>query len=582
MEVAFERTVGEASTMRQVVRLDACARRLEFHTEVDWHEEHSLLKVCFPLAVRAPHATYEMQFGYTERPTHYSTSHDRARYEVPGHRFADLSEHGFGAALLTDCKYGYSCYGNELRISLLRASKSPDPEADMGRHEFAYALLPHAGGWREAGVVAEAARFNQPLRWGESVVPTQSRSYASADDPNLVLDTIKRAEDSDAIVLRLYEAHGARGVARVRLALPFDSAHRANALEDVGDELEVDGDTIVVPYRPHEIVTVARTMTHVVCIGLATLDTILAVPSHPGPDDRVVAIELVVAGGGPAATAAVALARARRRDVLRRRCRRRRRRTADPHRPRAGGHRRLGAGGDSGARSPQSTILVGGDDRAIVHFRGDAHLELSERARELCRTAAWVHVDHVGYAVAPREARLSIDGGNPIDALDLAGVALYAPTERGSRTRFGSAEAALDAGAELVVVTSGAGGSTAYTRDETIEAAGHQVKVVSTLGAGDVFHGALLAQLVRDAALPRRSPSRTRSRRCRAARSTAARRSRRWARSAGDAPNRRHPRRRRRAGGDRRGAQGRRGRRRRGRVERAARGARATTTRPAR
>ena len=129
----------------------------------------------------------------------------------------------------------------------------------MGRHEFAYALLPHAGGWREGGVVAEAARFNQPLRQlseGESVVSTQSRSYASVDDPNLVLDTIKRAEDSDAIVLRLYEAHGARGVARVRLALPFDSARRANALEDDGDELEVDGDTIVVPYRPHEIVTV--------------------------------------------------------------------------------------------------------------------------------------------------------------------------------------------------------------------------------------------------------------------------------------------------------------------------------------
>ena len=163
-EVAFERAIGEASTMRQVVRLDAGSRRLEFHTEIDWHEERTLLKTCFPLAVRAPNATYEMQFGYAERPTHYSTSHDRARYEVPGHRFADLSEHGFGVAVLTDCKYGYSCYGNELRISLLRASKSPDPEADMGRHEFAYAVLPHAGGWREGGVVAEAALFNQPLR----------------------------------------------------------------------------------------------------------------------------------------------------------------------------------------------------------------------------------------------------------------------------------------------------------------------------------------------------------------------------------------------------------------------------------
>ncbi len=252
--IAFERSIGARSRMRQVVRLDAGARRLEFHTTIDWHEEHKLLKVCFPLAVHATEATYEMQFGTTERPTHYSTSYDRARYEVPGHRFADLSEHGFGAALLTDCKYGYSCYGNELRISLLRASKNPDAEADMGGHEFAYALFPHVGGWREAGVVAEAARFNVPLRWGSNAPGT--RSFAAVDDPNLILDTIKRAEDSAALVLRFYEAHGARGTARIVLDVPFRSARLCNALEDDGEQLEVDGDTIVVPYRPHAILTV--------------------------------------------------------------------------------------------------------------------------------------------------------------------------------------------------------------------------------------------------------------------------------------------------------------------------------------
>jgi alpha-mannosidase len=255
-EIAFERAIGDASRMRQVVRLDAGSPRLEFHTTVDWHEEHRLLKTCFPLAVRAPNATYEMQFGYTERPTHYSTSFDRARYEVPAHRWSDLSEHGFGVALLNDCKYGHSCFGSELRLSLLRAPKSPDPEADMGPHSFAYALFPHAGGWREAGVVAEAARFNRPLRWAACVGSTQSPSFASVDDPNLVLDTVKRAEGSDAVVLRLYEAHGARGVARVRLALPFAEARLANALEDEGEPLDVDGEEIVLPYRPHQIVTV--------------------------------------------------------------------------------------------------------------------------------------------------------------------------------------------------------------------------------------------------------------------------------------------------------------------------------------
>jgi alpha-mannosidase len=247
-EIAFERP-----SLTQVVRLDAGARRVEFHTSIDWQEEHTLLKVCFPLAVHARNATYEMPFGHAERPTHRSTSWDRARYEVPGHRWADLSEHGFGVALLNDCKYGWSCLGSELRLSLLRSPRMPDPEADIGRHEFAYALMPHAGGWREAGVVGEAACFNAPLRWTAAPVP---ESFASVDDPNLVLDTIKRAEDSDALVLRLYEAHGARGRARLRVAETFSSARRANILEDDGDPLEIDGDAVLLPYRPHQILTV--------------------------------------------------------------------------------------------------------------------------------------------------------------------------------------------------------------------------------------------------------------------------------------------------------------------------------------
>jgi len=253
VEVAFERRVGEASTLRQVVRLDAGSPRLEFHATVDWHESHTLLKTCFPLAVHARNATYEMPFGTAERPTHYTTSFDRARYEVPGHRFADLSEHGFGAALLTDSKYGYSCLGGELRISLLRSPTSPDPEADRGRHELAYALLPHAGDWREGGVLAEAMRFNAPLR---PVAGAPATSFASVEGaPGLVLDTIKRAEGSDALVLRLYEAFGGRGTARVRLAAPVAGARRANALEEEGDALELEDGAIAVPFRPHEIVT---------------------------------------------------------------------------------------------------------------------------------------------------------------------------------------------------------------------------------------------------------------------------------------------------------------------------------------
>ena len=239
-------------------------------------------------------------------------------------------------------------------------------------------------------------------------------------------------------------------------------------------------------------------MTHVVCVGLATLDTILAVPRHPGADDRVVASELALAGGGPAATAAVTVARLGVPVFFVGRA-------GDDE---AGAAIRDGLeeeGVDvselvlvAGARSPQSSILVGAGSRAIAAYPGTLpRMALSERAGRLCRDAAWVHVDHVGYGAVPRAARLSIDGGNPIDGLDLRDVALYAPTEGALRERFGSPEDALDAGAKLVVVTRGADGSVAFTPDgEIVEAPGYPVDPVSTLGAGDVFHGALLAQLV--------------------------------------------------------------------------------------
>jgi sugar/nucleoside kinase (ribokinase family) len=242
---------------------------------------------------------------------------------------------------------------------------------------------------------------------------------------------------------------------------------------------------------------------HVVCVGLATLDTVFMAPT-PEPGGRVVATEQVTAGGGPAATAAVTLARL----------------GVETFFVGAIGDDDVGAavrdglaaeGVDvselalvAGARSPRSSILVDPDsgERSIVHYSGTSPLQLGGRARQLCREAAWVHVDHAGYAAAPRDARLSIDGGNPIEGLDLDGVALYGPTERALRSAFGDAERALAAGAELVVVTRGEAGSTAFTRDgEVVEAPGFRVGTVSTLGAGDVFHGALIAYLLQGAPL---------------------------------------------------------------------------------
>jgi sulfofructose kinase len=247
---------------------------------------------------------------------------------------------------------------------------------------------------------------------------------------------------------------------------------------------------------------------YVVCAGLATRDTVLAVPRHPAADELVMASDLAVAGGGPAATAAVTLARLGVRTFF----------VGQVGDDETGAFIRGGLESEGvdaselavvpGGRSPQSAIIVGEGTRAIAAFRGGGlpPLVLSPRARGLCLGAAWVHVDQTGYAAAAAlrgEIRLSIDGGNPIEGLDLRDVALYGPTERALRAAFGDGEAALAAGAELVVVTRGADGSIAFTRDgDVVDSAGHAVDVVSTLGAGDVFHGALLSQLVRGVSLP--------------------------------------------------------------------------------
>jgi alpha-mannosidase len=253
-EIEFTYTIGAASTIRQIVRLDAGSSRLEFDCRVDWNESRKFLKVCFPANVRAMNATYEMQFGSVERPTHFNTSYDLARFEVPGHKWMGLSEHGFGVALLNESKYGFSTFGNEMRISLLRAPKYPDPQADIGKHEFSYAIYPHAGDWRTGGVVSEAMRFNSPIVFAPG--DAERKTFASADDANLVLDTIKKAEDSDAVVLRLYECHGARGRARLNIGWPTKRAILCNLLEDEGKTLKVNDGSIEIEYGPYQIVSV--------------------------------------------------------------------------------------------------------------------------------------------------------------------------------------------------------------------------------------------------------------------------------------------------------------------------------------
>jgi alpha-mannosidase len=201
-----------ASTIVQDVRLWANSPRIDFHTTIDWHDRHWLVKARFPLAIHAEQATFETAFGVIRRPTHRNTSWDAAKFEVPGHRFADLSEAGYGAALLNDGRYGYHALGSELGLSLLRSPVYPDPLADEGQHEFTYALLPHAGTWYEAGVLAEAEDLNRPLISATVRAPGPSSwRPLRVGGLSLGLGALKPAEDADGYVLRCYEPHGARG-----------------------------------------------------------------------------------------------------------------------------------------------------------------------------------------------------------------------------------------------------------------------------------------------------------------------------------------------------------------------------------
>jgi alpha-mannosidase len=260
-EIIFERKLGKNSSITQIVRLDAGSRRLEFHCYVNWQEAHKVLKVLFPVDLYSMEATYDIQFGALTRPTHFNTPYDMAKFEVCAHKWADLSEYGFGVALLSESKYGYSVFGNEMRLTLLRSSKLPDFNADMGEHYFSYAIMPHAGSWQEAGVVGEAYKFNMPLSWlnptnETAAIANNDQGYFSISDPNLVIDTIKKAEDSQAIIVRLYECHGSRGTAKLKTVLPFKNAFLCNLLEDDISVVNIDKGEIEFNYSPFQIITV--------------------------------------------------------------------------------------------------------------------------------------------------------------------------------------------------------------------------------------------------------------------------------------------------------------------------------------
>jgi alpha-mannosidase len=221
------------SEIVQTVRLWANSARLDFKTDIDWHDRRILIKAQFPLAIHTDHATFESAYGVIRRPTHRNTSWDQARFEVAAHRFVDLSEHGYGVALLNDGKYGYHAFGNELGLTLLRSPVYPDPLADEGRQSFTYSLYPHRGHWLEGGVLAEAEDLNQPLLC-RPVAAGAGTTWTAVgiDGIALGLSGFKRAEDGAGLIFRTYEPAGATGRADVALAEGWSLSDEVDLLED--------------------------------------------------------------------------------------------------------------------------------------------------------------------------------------------------------------------------------------------------------------------------------------------------------------------------------------------------------------
>ncbi|KAI9503271.1 Glycoside hydrolase, 38 vacuolar alpha mannosidase [Coemansia spiralis] len=271
--VCIEIPISEQSKLRQWVSLSAISPRLDFACDVDWHESRKCLKVSFTWDIYNDMATYETQYGVIQRPTHRNTTWDMAKFEVCAHKFVDLSEYGYGVALLNDCKYGYSTLGNTMSMTLLRSPKAPDANCDMGNHTFRYAIYPHKGAFGESDVVQEAYQFNIPLvqlpvdyeiaaNAADSAGATPYFSLAGA--PNVVLDTVKAAEDNpNDVIVRMYEAYGGHARATLTTKLNVSAAQKTNILEEKMDNLKISpaakgskGKSVSINIKPFEIVTV--------------------------------------------------------------------------------------------------------------------------------------------------------------------------------------------------------------------------------------------------------------------------------------------------------------------------------------
>jgi alpha-mannosidase len=251
----------QGSKFVQTLSLSADGDFVDVDNKIDWHESHILLKAALPLAASGPFATYEIPYGTIERPTTRNNSWEKAQFEVPAQRWADLGDAQHGVSFLNDSKFGYDAAGNVLRLTLLRSPKWPDPDADMGHHHFHYALYPHAGTWKDALTVRRGWEYNYPLRAVVTMAHGGSlpaeHSFASAEPEDVVLTAVKKAEDADGLIFRVYEWAGKAGTVTFHVPAGATGATVTNLMEKPeGSPLTVEGDAVKAPIKPYEILTI--------------------------------------------------------------------------------------------------------------------------------------------------------------------------------------------------------------------------------------------------------------------------------------------------------------------------------------
>lgn len=268
--------ISEKSWIKTTISLSAATESMssyvEVKAEVEWHETMKFLKVEFPTTIKNTEASYETQFGIVRRPTHYNTTWDMAKFEVCCHKWADLSEHGYGVSILNDSKYGFATVGNLMRLSLLRAPKAPDAHADMGRHKIKWAILPHSGALSEL-TVRSAFNFNNPLSFHRHPAPDSIKSLMSAfkltpdSSTSLIVDTIKRGEDDEDasngdlppnkgrhVVLRVYDSLGGTSRGTISLGpVKVEKVWKCNLLEDKMGEVKLGKHGLDIELRAFEV-----------------------------------------------------------------------------------------------------------------------------------------------------------------------------------------------------------------------------------------------------------------------------------------------------------------------------------------